>query len=185
MYAWVMATYLEHWDRHITVFFIWAAAIFEAGDQGLRSSPTVLAKAPAFFDSGLWHLLPLIFLMASGLVWATGKVRKPKMVADAAAIVPQPTQTPAETLPGIPTLSSLLGQSPSVKFDPKQFFARAHYSPITAETENNIKLVARQSSPSDKEAFYARFIGVGLVAYFHDETWYTLWKSVASLGRTE
>ena len=70
--------------------------------------------------------------------------------------------------PGIPTLSALLGQNTSVDFNAKQFFAQAHYSPVTAEIEKNIKTVAQQYAPNDKEAFYARFIGVGLVAYQHE-----------------
>lgn len=62
-------------------------------------------------------------------------------------------------------------------FNAKRFFATAYYSPITAEVEKNIKTAAEQNSPNDKEAFYARFIGVGLVAYQHDSTWYTIYGS--------
>ncbi len=91
-----------------------------------------------------------------------------------------PAISPGQTsgmIPGIPTLSALLGQNPSVEFNAKQFFALAHYSPITAEIENNIKIVAQQYSPNDKEAFYARFIGIGAVAYQHDVTWFTIYGS--------
>src|ERR1035437_1138211 len=91
-----------------------------------------------------------------------------------------PAISPAQasgTIPGIPTLSALLGQNPSVEFNAKQYFALAHYSPITAEIENNVKIIAQQYSPNDKEAFYARFIGVGAVAYQHDVTWFTIYGS--------
>jgi hypothetical protein len=71
----------------------------------------------------------------------------------------------------------LLGQNPNITFDAKKFFALAHYSPITAEVEKNIKIIAPQNSPNDKEAFYARFIGVGLVAYQHDVSWFTVFGS--------
>jgi len=129
-----------------------------------------------------WHgfvVVSLLSLIVLALLnWPKRKAaQRPAMAPGPAAIIPQPNQATAGIIPGIPTLSSLLGQNPSVNFDAKQFFAQAHYSPITAETENNIKLVAAQSSPSDKEAFYARFIGIGLVAYFHDETWYTIYGS--------
>jgi hypothetical protein len=87
-----------------------------------------------------------------------------------------PAQAP-ETIPGIPTLSALLGQNPSVEFNAKQFFALAHYSPITAEIEKNVRIIAQQYSPNDKEAFYARLIGVGAVAYQHDVTWFTIYGS--------
>ena len=84
---------------------------------------------------------------------------------------------PPEITAGIPSLSALLGQKTNIAFDAKQFFALAHYSPITAEAEKNIKIIAQQNSPNDKEAFYARFIGIGLVAYQHDITWYTIYGS--------
>ena len=80
-------------------------------------------------------------------------------------------------MPGIPTLSALLGQDPSVEFDAKKFFALAYYSPVTAEVEKNIKIIAQQNSPNDKEAFYARFIGVGAIAYTHDVSWFLIYGS--------
>lgn len=165
----------EHWDRSLAVIFLWVAGIFEAADQGLKSSPRVAENAPAFVEGGLWHLLPLLFLMGAAVMWAIGKVRKPQLLS--ASIVSQASQSSGGIIPGIPTLSSLVGQNPSANFDAKQFFALSHYSPITAEVEKNIKLAAMQNSPSDKEAFYARFIGVGVVAYFHDVTWYTIYGS--------
>ncbi len=48
---------------------------------------------------------------------------------------------------------------------------------MTSEIENNIKIAAQQNSPHDKEAFYARFIGIGVTAYQYDITWFTIFKS--------
>lgn len=81
------------------------------------------------------------------------------------------------TTPGIPTLSSLLGQNPAITFDVKKHFALAYYSPVTAEIEKNIKAIAEQNYPKDKESFYARFIGVGAVAYLHEATWLGIYRS--------
>lgn len=58
-------------------------------------------------------------------------------------------------IPGIPTLSALLGQNPITEFNSKQFFALAYYSPITAEVEKTMKEVAQRDYPNDREAFYA------------------------------
>jgi hypothetical protein len=88
-----------------------------------------------------------------------------------------PASQASGVVPGIPTLSALLGQNPSLDFDAKKFFALAYYSPVTAEVEKNIKIIAQQNSPNDREAFYARFIGVGLIAYQHDMTWFTIFGS--------
>jgi len=121
-----------------------------------------------------WMVWTIIVLVsAAAFVWIA-KVGNKKSVAT--AIQQTPTQ-PSAIVPGIPTLSSLLGQNPNVDFDAKKFFALAYYSPITAEVEKNIKFVAQQNSPNDKEAFYARFIGIGLVGYQHDETWYMIYGS--------
>jgi len=92
-------------------------------------------------------------------------------------MISQAAQSPAALVPGIPTLSALLGQNPNITFDAKKFFALAHYSPVTAEIEKNIRTIAEQNSPNDKEGFYARFIGVGIVAYQHDMTWFTIYGS--------
>jgi hypothetical protein len=100
----------------------------------------------------------------------------PKRTESKLSPVPQLNE-PRGLEPGIPTLSSLLGQPSTITFDPKVFFAKGHYSPLTAEVEQNIKVVAAQNYPADKEGFYARFIGIGLVACIHDETWYTIFGS--------
>ena len=65
-------------------------------------------------------------------------------------------------------------------FNVKRHFALAYYSPVTAEIEKNIKTIAQQNSPNDKEAFYAKFIGIGAVAYLHEVTWFTIFGSQLS-----
>jgi len=117
----------------------------------------------------VWTIIVLV--SAAAFVWVAKLENKNR-------VVPAIQQTqPSAMVPGIPTLSGLLGQNPNIDFDARKFFALAYYSPITAEAEKNIKIVAQQHSPNDKEAFYARFIGVGLIAYQHDVTWYTIYGS--------
>lgn len=84
------------------------------------------------------------------------------------------TQQPASMFP---TLSALLGQQPQITFDPAQFFRVAYFSPLTAEIEQNIKTIAHKTEPANPEIFYARLIGVGLVAAVHDSVWYVIFKS--------
>src|SRR6266478_1022995 len=116
----------------------------------------------------VWGILLALSLVM--FIWVAKSVaRSGKLVGSMQPITPQS--------PGIPTLSALQGQTPQVTFDAKEMFRRSYFSPVTAEMENNIKLVAAQNSPNDHEAFYARFIGVGLVAYLHDMTWSTIFKS--------
>jgi len=119
-----------------------------------------------------WGILAL-FVVTVAVLWF-GLRKRP--VELGTAIQQMPAQAPAG-LPGIPTLSSLLGQDPNVDFDAKKFFALAHYSPVTAEIEKNIRTAAHKNAPSDPEAFYARFIGIGVVAYQHDVTWFTIYGS--------
>lgn len=77
----------------------------------------------------------------------------------------------------MPSLSALLGQDSNVTFDPKKWFALAYYSPITAEVEKNIARIAEMLYPKEREAFYARLIGVGLVGVQHEMTWLMIFRS--------
>jgi hypothetical protein len=74
-------------------------------------------------------------------------------------------------------LSALQGQAPQVTFNAREFFRLAYYSPVTAELENNVKIVANNYDPNNREAFYARFIGVGIVMAAHNFTWNNIYKS--------
>jgi hypothetical protein len=113
----------------------------------------------------------VIFIWLAKAIKSTGKVK-------ALTAPDQGSDTPSGTLQvGIPTLSALLGQDPKITFNPSQFFAQQYFSPLTAEFEKNIKLIAQRNYPNDKEGFYARFIGVGIVAYQNDVTWFTIYKS--------
>lgn len=90
---------------------------------------------------------------------------------------PSSSQASAQIVAGIPHVSSLTGRTPDITFDPRVFFAQAHFSTLTAEVENNIKIVAQQYYPNDKEAFYARLIGVGMVTFQHDQIWLVIFGS--------
>ena len=162
-----MESLQKHWANAVTLGCILIAALIEAWQQAAASLPSN-ASVPRLH--GVWNYVPLILLTVAGIVWLTGRRKS----ADQS---PPQTPQPPSVVPGIPSLSALLGQNPNVQFDAKRFFALAYYSPVTAEIEKNIKIIAQQNSPSDKEAFYARFIGVGAVAYQHDVTWLTVYGS--------
>lgn len=60
---------------------------------------------------------------------------------------------------------------PPVDFDPAKYFLSAHQSVWTADVEMRMKSVAARYYPvSGATDFYAKFIGIGLVAYAHDIT---------------
>jgi hypothetical protein len=158
----------KHWSTTVTLGCVVIAALVEAWQQAATSVPVGI-HIPRL--QGSWNYVPLILLITAGVVWLISRRGKTKQLQV------QMSQPPAAIPAGIPTLSALLGQNPDITFNAKQFFALAHYSPITAEIEKNIKIIAQQNSPHDTEAFYARFIGVGLVAYQHDMAWFTIYGS--------
>lgn len=159
-----MERFQRQWANVVTVGCIVIAALVEAWQQA-TSDASAGVSLPRL--QGVWHYVPLLLLIVAGVVWLIGgRTNSGQSQLQASGIIP-----------GIPTLSGLLGQNPSLEFNAKSFFALAHYSPVTAEVEKNIKIVAQLNSPNDKEAFYARFIGVGLVAYQHDTTWFTIYGS--------
>ena len=164
-----MAWLQKQWSSTVTLGCIVIAALVEAWQQAATS---VSASIHIPRLQGSWNYVPLVLLITAGGVWLISRRSK------ANQLQVQESQPPATAIPaGIPALSALLGQNPDITFDAKNFFALAHYSPITAEIEKNIKIIAQQNSPHDKEAFYARFIGVGLVAYQHDMTWFMIYGS--------
>lgn len=138
-------------------------AVIELGKHLLRYIPNIPTWA-------IWAILLSLSLFM--FAWLMRSMKH--SVTQQQSQVIQPSST---VVPGIPTLSALLGQEPQITFDAKKFFALAHYSPVTAEIEENIKTIAQQNSPNDKEAFYARFIGIGVVAYQHEVTWFTIYGS--------
>lgn len=161
----------KHWSSAVTLGCIVIAALVEAWQQAATG---VSASMHIPRLQGSWNYIPLVLLTAAGVSWLISR----RTVANRSHV--QASQLPAvvSAIPaGIPALSALTGQNPDITFNAKSFFALAHYSPITAEVEKNIKIIAQQNSPHDKEAFYARFIGIGLIAYQHDVSWYTIYGS--------
>jgi hypothetical protein len=167
MGVWSKAERLLVWAEHAQ-FIYWLLSL------GLGA----VVKALVTNHVASYWLLPL-WLISSALFLTLFKwgLRKWGHERRAVPSIQQTAAQPPAVIPGIPTLSALLGQNPKVEWDARKFFALAYYSPITAEVENNIKVIAQQNSPNDKEAFYARFIGLGAVAYQHDVTWFTIYGS--------
>ena len=159
----------RNWPNTITVGCIVIAGLIEAWQQAASGVPQ---NSPIPRLEGWWHYAPVTLLLAAGIVWLIGYFRKGAEQPPAQAI--QPVRA---LVPGIPTFSSLQGTVPDITFDPKEFFQFAYYSQLTAEVENNIKIVAHRCEPTDVEAFYARLIGIGLVRYSHDITWAYIFKS--------
>jgi len=88
--------------------------------------------------------------------------------------VQSPQVAPAAT---VPTLSTVVPGFPGPNFDAKEFFRTAYYSPLTAEVEKNIRIVAEQNQKNDREGFMAKLVGVGLVGFFHEIAWAYIYKS--------
>ncbi len=166
----------KEWSNILTVGCIVVAAIIEAWQQALAGSPKVAQVLPSL--DGSWHYVPLCLLIVAGISWFIGRPRKKDGMQSIQLVQnPAPVQSSLALIPGIPTLSALQGQYPQVTFNAHEFFRLAYYSPVTAEMENNIKIAAQNANPHDHEAFYARLIGVGLVACAHDQTWAYIFKS--------
>jgi hypothetical protein len=101
------------------------------------------------------------------------------------AVTPSRQEQPVSLFP---SLSALHDKQPEVNFNAKEYFRTAYFSPVTAEIEQNMKIVAHQYDPQNPEVFYTRLIGVGAAAYHYDLTWAIIFKSqldlLAELNRT-
>lgn len=158
----------KNWSNIVTASCLILVGIVEAWQEAMTKLPAT-SRMPRL--DGVWHYVPLALLIVAGVSWLVGRWQNRRKPEVGSAI--QPTSV----VPGIPTLSSLQGVKPNVTFNSQEWFKFAYYSPLTSEIETNIKTIARKESPSDPEAFYARFIGIGVVAYQHDMTWASIFKS--------
>jgi hypothetical protein len=138
---------------------LWTAAVW-AATRLLKMIPHIPA----------WGAYATVLLLSFGFfVWLVRMMR----------ISPQ---APASNAPGSATALATI--SPA-KFDTRQFFAAAYRSALTDEAENNMRVaaVAAHPNPDDREAFYLKFIGIGIQSYFYDETWWLIFKSQLLLLR--
>jgi hypothetical protein len=146
------------------------AAVVSAWQQATSGLP-VDTRVPRL--EGVWHYVPLAFLIAAGIVWFAGRHKASPTAPETPAL--QPVQ---QAKASFPTISALYNRIPDVsRAGIDEYFRRAHHSPVTAEVENNIKIAVRDLSANDREELYSRLIGVGMVSYGYDEKWWAIFKS--------
>jgi hypothetical protein len=73
--------------------------------------------------------------------------------------------------------SSLIPSTNPVNFDATQFFRVSYQSMQTQEVERRIRIAAEQNEPNNREAFYMKLIGIGLIANQHDMTWAYIYRN--------
>jgi hypothetical protein len=142
----------------------------------------MLQHIPNISPLMVWAILLCLSLAA--FLWLTKSFKIPvppvATPTPVSASVPAPvTVQPAQQLkPSFPTISALYKRIPDIsRAGIDEYFRAAHHSPVTAEVENNIKTAVRDLSSSDREELYSRLIGVGLVSYHYDQTWWAIFKS--------
>ncbi len=110
-----------------------------------------------------WWFVVVVFLISAlalavvTLLAARKRTVQPQSPVQAGSILPH-VQTP-------------------INFNAGEYIRLSYQSGLTADVEKNIRLLAAQNQPSDREAFLAQFIGIGVVAYLHDITWAYIFKS--------
>jgi hypothetical protein len=125
-----------------------------------------------------WLVTSILLCLSLAVFLWVAKSAKASPSSQIQSSVPAPSpQSLQQRSTSFPSLSALHGQAPQITFNAYEWFRHAYYSPLTAEIENNIKIIAHNNQPNDHEGFYARFIGVGLISYTHDMTWAYIFKS--------
>jgi hypothetical protein len=69
---------LKGWSNILTVACITLAGIVEAGQQALKDAPKVAALAPESIRGDFWNYVALLFLVAAGVLWITGRLAPSK-----------------------------------------------------------------------------------------------------------
>lgn len=162
-----MTKFFDHWETKLTVALLFVAGIFEAVDQGLKSSASLAALAPSLSESALFHFAPLILLIAAGVLWIT----RGRKIAEA---IPAPTQlqqatNQLTTNPVVP--------APASPIDVKAFFLHGYAGQLQAETEKNVRAMIQSQPAHERDDFIVRFIATGIVSVMHEEIWNTIYKS--------
>jgi hypothetical protein len=135
-------------------------------------SKMLLQQIPHIASWMVWTiLLALSLAVFLWLAKSLGRVQSQNVPTQ------KPSQLAQQNTSPFPSLSALNPQLPKFDFDVQQWFRMAYYSPLTAEFESNFLGIAQKNQPDDREGLLARFIGVGLVAYMHDQTWAHIFKS--------
>jgi hypothetical protein len=67
--------------------------------------------------------------------------------------------------------------TPGVNFHFDDYFRLAHVSQLTEQTAKDIKILASQQHPNDREDTLSKFIGIGFWGYVHEVTWPYIFRS--------
>ena len=119
----------------------------------------------SWFPDWVPYLAAFILTMFA-FMWSSKRLSRPTQAY---------TQSPstAQNVPG-----AIVAPPPTpVNFDAATFFRQAYTGPLTAEAEKNFGLAADQNQPNDRAGFLLRIMGIGLVAWMHDLTWFAIYKS--------
>lgn len=65
---------LKGWSEKLFVFCIAVTAVVEAGQQALKDAPALAALVPKVFRGNFWNYVPLVFLIAAGVIWLFGRL---------------------------------------------------------------------------------------------------------------
>ncbi|HEY6767213.1 MAG TPA: hypothetical protein VI386_20825 [Candidatus Sulfotelmatobacter sp.] len=125
------------------------------GGATVRALLHQFTKIPGIWITPIWLLSSAVFLWL--LLKALGHASRTQSTAQSTA-----------------TSTALVS---AATFDATEHFKHSYVSTFTAEVEKNIRIAANQNQPNDREGFFARFIGLGLVSYMHDITWAYIYKS--------
>ncbi len=115
----------------------------------------------------IWLLSSALFF--GGLLVLFNEVKK-RIPTQQRALAVSAIQSPI-------TLSSLLGKEQSPEFDSVGFFKFAYHSPLTAEAEKNMHIIADKECPQDEVGYLCRFIGVGITAHLYEMAWAYIFRS--------
>jgi hypothetical protein len=161
-----MEKWHEAWDKKLTVILIVLAALFEAADQGLKSSSRLAATAPNFVEGTLWHIAPLLLLIFAGVVWLIGS-----FLPKEDSVISQTQNVSAQLA------ASAITPAATSPIDVDEFFRTNYSGQLQVETERNIRGMIQSRPQNEREEFAIRFIATGIVSFVYERVWWTIFKS--------
>jgi hypothetical protein len=153
------------WTEHVRLVVDVVLAI-----AGLKAVKKVLSYIPQISHD--WATV-ISWLAAAGLLYSLVIWQEKRK--QSTAVVPSPQQS--QNVGSIPAVSTIIPGIPGPTFDTQTFFRQSYYSSVTAETEKNMGIVLSRIKPADREGFFLRFMGVGIVQAIHEFTWLSIFRS--------
>lgn len=153
----LMKKFAEVLDWLMRAHFVVILLISLGAGTVVKAVLTLFTGIPALWITPLWLFSAAAIMIVLSLLWRRFHLTL------------QNAQGPATTSSAL----AINGRDFSIQ----GFLAKAYRSDLQAEMESRISVWVNDISAKDRNVVFTEFVASGLIAYFHDTTWWAIFKS--------